>query len=90
MKPTRSNEMISLQIAKMGAVENLAGEDFYLADGSSFLVKNDGENAVELEVQLAAMENGEFVSTIFDTGWNPELVKRIKRNSAEMQLKWGY
>ncbi|MDR1348308.1 MAG: hypothetical protein LBJ63_07805 [Prevotellaceae bacterium] len=87
---TRSNEMVSLQIGKMGVVENLASSDFFLDSGQSFLIKNDSDDAVTLEVQLAAMKSGEFVSTIFDTGWNPELVKKIKTNSTDVRLKWGY
>jgi hypothetical protein len=86
---TRSGEMNSLQIARMGIIENLLNADFSLTDGNSFLIKNDGDDPVELEVQLAAMGD-EFISTIFDTGWNPEIVRKIKQTSDEVNLKWGY
>ena len=88
---TRSGEMVSMQIGKMGLITNLANANFSLSDGQSFNVKNDGNTYVDLEVRLAGMNAGEFVSTRFDVGWNPEIVKEVKKTSlAGLKLKYGY
>ena len=88
---TRSGEMVSMQIGKMGLVTNLANANFSLSDGQPFNVKNDGNTYVYLEVRLAGMNAGEFVSTRFDVGWNPEIVKEVKKTSlAGLNLKYGY
>lgn len=88
---TRSGEMVSAQIGKMGAVTDLDSSDFTLSDGQPFNIKNDGIAPVELEVQLAGMPDGETITTKFDCGWNPEIVKRIKTTSlSSINLKFGY
>jgi hypothetical protein len=76
----------------MGVIGGLKDGDFKLQDGSGFNIKNDGANPVTLSVQLAAMKEGEFIETIFDTGWNPEIVKAIKKTGTDtgVTLKWGY
>lgn len=88
---TRSGEMVSAQIGKMGRIENLQNKDFFLEDGQSFNIKNDGTDPVSLEVQLSGMEAGEFIETKFECGWNPEIVKAVKQSSlSSINLKWGY
>ena len=42
MSETRSGEIVSAQIGKMGAIDNLANADFSLPDGQCFNIKNDG------------------------------------------------
>jgi len=80
--------MVSAQIGKMGVIDLLS--DFSLPNGQSFNIKNDGDEPVLLEVQLAKMANGEFVETIFDVGWNPEIIKVVKQPATVGDLKWGY
>jgi len=87
---TRSGEMVSAQVGIMGTVTDLDTKDFSLADGQPFNIKNDGIAPVELEVQLAGMSDGETVTTKFDCGWNPEIVKVIKQTSLSNNLKFGY
>jgi len=36
------------------------------------------------------MEDGETVETLFDVGWNPEIVRVLKKPSQPYDLKWGY
>lgn len=91
MSTTRSGEMVSAQIGRMGVVDGLQSGDFALLDGQCFNVKNDGTQAVSLQVQLAGMADGEFVETKFEVGWNPEIIKVVKQTSLSgINLKWGY
>jgi hypothetical protein len=81
--------MVSPQIGKMGAIDGLQESDFSLPDGQCFNVKNDGTQAVLLEVQLPGMD--ETIETKFEVGWNPEIVKVVKQTSLSgINLKWGY
>lgn len=82
--------MVSAQVGIMGTVTDLDTKDFSLADGQPFNIKNDGIAPVELEVQLEGMPDGETVTTKFDCGWNPEIVKVIKTTSLSNNLKFGY
>lgn len=89
---TRTGEVCSPQIARMGSIGNLGTTDFQIADGMTFNIKNDGESAVMLEVQLAGMDDGETVTTLFEVGWNPEIVKRVVKSTSlpdGVNLKWG-
>ena len=91
MSETRSGEKISAQIGKMGVIVDLSNGNFALADGQYFNIKNDGTQPVILSVQLAGMEDGDFIETQFDCGWNPEIVKAVKQTSLSgIKLKWGY
>lgn len=88
---TRSGESVSAQIGKMGMIADLANADFQLADGQPFNIKNDGVQPVKLAVQLAGMDDGDFIETTFEVGWNPEIVKTIKTTSLSgLNLKWGF
>lgn len=88
---TRSGEMVSAQIGKMGVIDNMTNANFALADGQCFNVKNDGLQPVKLQIQLAGMADGEFIETTFEVGWNPEIVKAVKQTSlSSTNLKWGY
>lgn len=83
--------MVSAQVGKMGYIGNLSSSDFRLEDGQNFQIKNDGLQAVTLEVQLAGMDEGEFVETRFETGWSPEIVRVVKATTqSSLNLKWGY
>ena len=91
MAETRSGEQTSQQIGKMGVIEGLQHGSFSLTDGACFNIKNEGASAVELSVQLAGMKDGEFITTKFDPGWNPEIVRVVKQSAlGDINLKWGY
>lgn len=91
MSVTRAGEQASPQIAKMGAITGLQDNSFALPDGQCFNIKNDGTSAVELTVQLAGMQDGDFITTKFDVGWSPEIIKVVKQTSlSSINLKWGY
>lgn len=91
MSETRSGESVSAQIGKMGKIVGLQDGDFRLATGQPFNIKNDGVQPVVLSVQLAGMNDGDFIETQFDCGWNPEIVKTVKQTSLSgINLKWGY
>lgn len=91
MNETRSGEHVSAQIAKMGVIEGLDNGNFALSDGNNFQIKNDGVQPVSLQVQLAGMEEGSFIETTFEIGWNPEIVRVVKATSLSgINLKWGY
>jgi hypothetical protein len=82
--------MVSAQIGKIGAIDGLQNGNFSII-GVPFNLKNDGETPVTLSVNLWAMEQGEFVATRFDTGWNPEIIREIRQTSlSNLNLKWGY
>lgn len=83
--------MVSAQIGKMGKIENLQNASFSLSDGQPFNIKNDGTEGVALEVQLVGMDEGQFIETYFERGWNPEIIKAVKQTSlSSINLKWGY
>lgn len=91
MEKTRVGETVSAQIGKMGTIDGLQESDFSLADGQCFNIKNDGTTVVELSVQLAGMDDGDYITTRFECGWNPEIIKAVKQNSLSgTNLKWGY
>ena len=88
---TRSGEMVYAQIGKMGVIDNLNNADFVLNDGQCFNIKNDGVQPVKLNIQLAGMDAGEWIETTFEIGWNPEIIKAVKKTSLSgINLKWGY
>lgn len=88
---TRSEEVVSAQIGKMGAITGLQDGNFSLEDNMPFNIKNDGMEQVEIEVHLAGDKTDSFVSTVFYPGWNPEIVTAVKQTSqAGLKLKWGY
>ena len=82
--------MVSAQIGKMGVISGLDTANFVMNE-TPFNIKNDGAEAVELEVNLWSMEPGQFVKTRFEVGWNPEIVREIKQTSTtNLNLKWGF
>jgi len=89
---TRSGDMVSAQIGVLGVISDLETTNFKLDNGVGFNIKNDGEQAVELEVNLAGMEEGVFVKTRFELAWNPEIVREIKADAGleNYDLKYGY
>lgn len=85
----KSGEVNSLQIGTMDVIPNIATTDFALAADAPFLLKNDGLLQVELQVKL--INSSAWITTRFETGWNPELLKAVKANAmAGLTLKYGY
>lgn len=83
----RNGDLVSAQVSVAGPVK-FDGGGFRL--DTPFCVKNDGEAAVFLEVNLWGMPEGEFITTRFETGWNPEIIREIKSTSQKTALIWGY
>lgn len=85
----KSGEVNSLQVGTLGIIANIATTDFALAADAPFLLKNDGLLQVELQVRL--INSSAWISTRFETGWNPELLKAVKANAMDgLNLKYGY
>jgi len=61
--------------------------DFVPTENTPFLIKNDGEDTVTLEVKYA--DGTDWISTKFKVGWNEDLVKAVKTNVTVMDLKGG-
>jgi len=90
MNTTRSGDMVSAQIGKMGIIDDLNSANFRIP-GTPFNLKNDGETPVILYVRLWSMPNAKFVATRFEPGWNPEIISEIQQTSlSNLDLKWGY
>jgi len=90
MSITRSGDMVSPQIGKMGIISDLNNANFSI-EGIPFNLKNDGETSVILSVRLWSMPVDEFVATRFEPGWNPEIIREIQQTSlSNLNLKWGY
>lgn len=83
----RNGDLVSAQVSVAGPV-SFDGGNF--RKDVPFCVKNDGEAAVVLEVNLWGMPEGEFIATRFETGWNQEIVREIKETSSKTTLLWGY
>lgn len=89
MSETRSGQMVSAQIAKMGVID-ATKSNFALDGGVAFNIKNDASAPVSMDIRLAGMPKGEFITTTIEMGWNPEIVVEVKATSAPHNLKWGY
>ena len=88
MEETRIGSIVSSQIGRMGAIDLSEGE-FRLPDGMAFNIKNDGADAVELDVILDKMAEGDYVTTKFYPGWNMEIVRAVKSDDTVTGLFWG-
>lgn len=87
MSYNRAGTAESSQVSKMGVLD-ISNSNFKSDLG--FCIKNDGDEPVTLEVCLWEMPDGEFVETVFDCGWNPEIVKCVKQQEGDFNIKWGY
>ncbi|MBR1525780.1 MAG: hypothetical protein IJ640_03870 [Prevotella sp.] len=89
MDTTRMGAAVSAQVSRMGEIVGLDKGNFSV-EGVPFNVKNDGDQPVELEVNLWDMQPGTYITTRFAEGWNPEIVREIKQTSqTALSLKWG-
>ena len=88
MSTTRGGDVVSPQISNIGSIDISNGN--FKSEEVPVNIKNDGDTAVVLEVNLWGMEPGKFVSTRFETGWNPEIVREIKQTSINATLLLGY
>jgi len=79
---------VSLQVPNFGAVTDLETDNFSLPDDAPFVIKNDNDEPVTLEVIPAG--GSAFVETVMAVGWNPEIVKEIKTTAGGGSLLWGY
>jgi hypothetical protein len=79
------------QFPYFGDIADLDTDNFSIG-GKAFMIKNENDAEVELEVMPA--RGDAFVSTKFYQGWNLELVKEVKKNTVlttELDnLKWGH
>jgi hypothetical protein len=92
MNKTRSGEYTSDQVAAFDTMD-LSEANFKTEGDHNFQVKNEGDDNVTLEVipAAAAVDSTTFISTVFYPGWNPEIVREVKKNTTEgLALKWGY
>lgn len=95
---TRTGDTPSIQLSKYGIISDLDSEDFELVIGVSqgkdvkerFLIKNQELDNVTLEVIPAGSISDDYVSVIFEPGWNPEWARKIKINAEAGNLLWGY
>ena len=81
------------QVSLWAAITDLGTADFTLSGNKVFVIKNENEDAVSLEVMPA--DGTAYVATKFYPGWNMELVKAVKTNTTltagELaNLKYGY
>jgi hypothetical protein len=88
MSTTRGGDVVSPQISNIGLIDLRNGN--FKSEETPVNIKNDGDTAVVLEVNLWGMEPDKFVSTRFETGWNPEIVREIRQTSINATLLWGY
>lgn len=72
----------SLQVSVLKDVSS--GKDFEMDNG--FLIKNITEDDIELTI--IPLHQKESIKTIFYSGWNPELVKKIINVPSGIQI--GY
>jgi len=79
---------VNLQVSYFGSISNLASQNFSLTNYKPFLIKNDGDDNVTLEVK--PYKGSAWVETVFAPGWNPEIVKEIKSTANGGTLLWGY
>lgn len=77
---TRSGEMVSPQVAKLGNIEGLQDSNFSLPDGQAFLLKNEGNEDVYLEVTPAGMDDGTFIENKALSGLEPGNYKGSEAN----------
>lgn len=85
----RNGDQISAQISVAGEVT--FGDKGSFRKDAPFCLKNDGEAAIFLQVNLWGMEPGQYVNTRFETGWNPEIIREVVQPTvANSRLLWGY
>lgn len=80
----KSDQVNSLQIGVMGEINNVP---FSMRTG--FLIKNDSDEPIELEVNLLGMDPAVYITTSFSPGWNPELIREVKSGDVS-NIKYGY
>ena len=76
----RTGELCSLQVSRL---ENISGD---YTSSTPFLIKNISGDQLELEIKPVG--NADYITTILDEGWNPELCIGVK-GTAEGQIQIG-
>ena len=79
-----------LQITLFGAITNLAAADFVLPDNRPFIICNDTDLPITLNVIPAASTTGDYVAKRFQPGDNAYLVRKIQSTALANTLLWGY
>ena len=68
-------------------ITGLADNDFVLPNNAAFVVKNDNDERVAVEVKYEGTTV--FVPTKLDTGWNEDLIIAIKQNALVSNLLYS-
>jgi len=90
MNKTRSGKTQSLQFGIWGEITDLDQEDFFLEGEVAFLVNNESDDDVTLDVVNADGVLIEYVR--FRPGYDPRHIIRIKQNTGlppDIKLYWG-
>lgn len=77
----------SLQVSFMRDVPAQGSDDVFKT-GAQFLVKNITDSELSLEVRLRGA--GDYITTKFYPGWNPEIVQEIKGAVTADTIQIGY
>lgn len=78
---------MSIQVSQIGAID-ISSADFTLPNNAPFLIKNNNEDAVSIEVK--PIDNDNFVATtIPGNSWEPILVKAVKAQTGVSNLQYG-
>jgi hypothetical protein len=85
---TRSDKVMSLQFGTFGRITQLNEENFRLRNDEEFLICNEGDDDVELDVINA---NGELIRNCrFRPGYDPRIIKKILKTEDDiLTLIWG-
>ena len=87
---TRSGKTMSLQFGNWGKITGLNAEDFSLPGNMAFLVCNESDDDVYLDVYNA--ENVLIENVRFRPGYDPRMIIKINQNaglSSGVSLIWG-
>jgi len=80
-------EIVRLQVSNFGILD-ISESDFSFENNRPFLLKNDNNASVTLEVMPAGGD--EYIETVFGIGWNPEVIISVKAKALGGSLLWGY
>lgn len=82
----RNGDLVSAQISVAGNVD-FSGGNFRM---DTPLLKKRWRSGDSIGSKPLGNAEGEFISTRFETGWNPEIIREIKETSSATALIWGY
>ena len=79
--------VVRLQVSNFGILD-ISESDFSFENDRPFLLKNDNNASIALEVMPAGGD--QYVETVFGVGWNPEVIISVKAKALGGSLLWGY